>query len=96
MKFKEMSCEELKKEFKKILNQYTSDELIESLEKYKIETQKYTLEKEKIQNLVNNEFQVNKHINIEINNIEYCNINKSINEKENVVWESNQAISLVA
>lgn len=36
MKFKEMSYKELKKEFEKILNQYTSDELIETLEKYKI------------------------------------------------------------
>ncbi len=42
MKFKEMSWEELEKDFKKILAQYTSDELVKSLEKYKIETKEYS------------------------------------------------------
>ena len=35
MKFKEMSWEELKKDFRKKLNEYTIKELVKSLEKYK-------------------------------------------------------------
>lgn len=37
MKFKEMSYEELSQDFKQVLSNYTSDELVESLEKYKVE-----------------------------------------------------------
>lgn len=36
MKFKEMSWEELKKDFREKLNRYTSRELADSLEKYKM------------------------------------------------------------
>lgn len=36
MKFKEMSNEELQKDFKQVLNKYTTEELVESLEKYKV------------------------------------------------------------
>lgn len=35
MKFKEMSWEELEKDFREKLNRYTSRELADSLEKYK-------------------------------------------------------------
>lgn len=35
MKFKEMSWEELKADFRKKLNEYTIKELVKSLEKYK-------------------------------------------------------------
>lgn len=35
MKFKEMSWEELEKDFRKKLNEYTIKELVKSLEKYK-------------------------------------------------------------
>ena len=31
MKFKEMSCEELKKDFEKILDKFSDEELLESL-----------------------------------------------------------------
>ena len=34
MKFKEMSCDELKKDFEKILNSFSDEELFESLKKY--------------------------------------------------------------
>lgn len=37
MKFKEMSYEELSKDYKQVLSKYTTEELVESLEKYKIE-----------------------------------------------------------
>lgn len=35
MKFKEMSWEELKKDFRKILDKYTTRNLVDSLKKYK-------------------------------------------------------------
>ncbi len=38
MKFKDLSNEELQKDFKKLLSRYTPDELVKSLEPYKIET----------------------------------------------------------
>ena len=37
MKFKEMTWQELNKDFKQVLSNYTSEELVESLEKYKVE-----------------------------------------------------------
>lgn len=36
MKFKEMSWEELKKDFRKILDKYTTKDLVDSLKKYKM------------------------------------------------------------
>lgn len=36
MKFKEMSLEELKKDFEKLLNSFTTSELVDSLEEYAI------------------------------------------------------------
>ena len=39
MKFREMSWEELKADFRKKLDKYTTKELVKSLEKYKIKTE---------------------------------------------------------
>ena len=36
MKFKEMSWEELKKDFRRILDKYTTRDLVDSLKKYKM------------------------------------------------------------
>jgi hypothetical protein len=40
MKFKEMSCEELKEDFQKTLDNMTDEELYKSLEKYIVEEDK--------------------------------------------------------
>lgn len=40
MKFKEMSWKELKEDFKKILDSFTTEELVNSLSKYKKEEEK--------------------------------------------------------
>lgn len=41
MKFKEMSWEELKKDFKKVLDSFTTQELIDSLKPYEINSTDY-------------------------------------------------------
>ena len=50
MKFKEMSLEELKKDFEKLLNSFTTSELVNSLDEYainKLDCRRYKWKKRK-------------------------------------------------
>lgn len=62
MKFNEMSWEELKNDFKKILDNMTTEELVDSIKKYAIDNKSYSFEISYEDNL--NENIIQEDINI--------------------------------
>lgn len=62
MKFNEMSWKELKKDFKKILDNMTTEELVDSIKKYAIDNKSYSFEISYEDNL--NENIIQEDINI--------------------------------
>lgn len=97
MKFKEMSWEELERDFKAKLAQYTIEELVDSLDKYKVEIEEYTLEKKKVDDSAKEIKEIIDNIDLDEvskntnSKIKYSNIN-NINEEENTIWKNNQEL----
>ncbi len=95
MKFREMSWEELKADFRKKLDKYTTKELVKSLEKYKIKTDEYTINRNI--NMSNKIFNVPFIVETNVNgtiNFEYENINRLKEQGENVIWKNKKKLKV--
>lgn len=84
MKFKEMSWQELKEDFEKILNKFSVEELVESLREYEVISEQYSYEFPKDNNLVE-EYQFSI-VNIEK---EPTSINMNNDKKEELIIDEN-------
>lgn len=95
MKFREMSWEELKTDFRKKLDKYTTKELVKSLEKYKIKTDEYTINRNinMSNKIFNVPFIVETNVNGKIN-FEYKNINRLKEQGENVIWKNKKKLKV--
>lgn len=87
MKIKDMSWEELQKDFSKLLDKYTIDELVDSLDKYSIN---YFLEKEQFEVMMKTKTILNKK-SVKLDSIAY---NKIKNEESKKIkgeklWKEN-------
>ena len=77
MKIKEMSWEELERDFSKLLDKYTSEELVNSLDKYSID---YCLEKEQFEMMTNIDEDLNKK-SVKLDSILYNKVDNKENRK---------------
>lgn len=92
MKIKEMTWQELKKDFAKILDKFTEQELVDSLDEYCINSSNYTMTENERFNLIETEkHSIRNHVNI--GDISY-NMKDTNKEKGEKVWKSSQQIDL--